>query len=643
MEADSDKILALRKSMKMKIKKLSNKTKTTAPVPAVKRRPHSPTHPGKRVCEVGSGDSFNPPTHFEPVKEKGYPFSQISKEKMLESRSNKILTREGYPFLQTLKESALQVSGLKLKISNKIKVIHQFYSKLYNLSNSLWGKKISVQNKGLKPRPAGAFPERKSSTGVFSHTESQNFITPHSLAVIPALSVRPEKAGIVSTHRSTLGDSRFHGRGNDGLKKQELLNQTGIFIKRALVTVLFHVTVIAEPSAEAGTACDQIEISVNARLDYRQCLINSGLTNNDPHTQGMLQDFDDKVSAKAEAQATQKDCNEGSTKATSACTTGEKVGAVATAASPVAGAIGAMNGDTSSALDLQGDATLGVAALNAAFGANCLRKVSSCIRACEEMIEGKCETPGLEDPKTCKEKAEGHQATCEKLKGTAIASLAQAGIMGVVGSLLKKAGSDLKDDDNDEEGDPTPPPLPPALDGGAGMNVGVGSLSQQPGGEDQFAVTKTNSGAPATGAPPPEGDIVEKGEVPKPKLAENQSGSGSSSSSSPGGAGLPPAGSPSAEEEERGNSPGGQFARMGGEGFLSGGSTRGYGRRGSSSSNRRGYGRRGVGKSGKSTPSVKKPRAKRTLSSGGSRHQNIFEIASRRIQVFCRTGNQICK
>ncbi|MCY4512602.1 MAG: hypothetical protein OXB86_02820 [Bdellovibrionales bacterium] len=366
-------------------------------------------------------------------------------------------------------------------------------------------------------------------------------------------------------------------------------------------------------------------------------------------------------------------CKEAKMSAVSACSTGEVMGTVGTAMLPMVSAASAMGeDDTSEVVETQGQATQAVGAVNVGVGAYCLKKVTSCVSTCTEVSAAckQCDdvkkaatalapapecppTPGADsvtyDPADC-DLAEAAITACEELKQSAIAALAQGGILGLVGEMMKRAGKDMKDS-TEITGPPPqqPPKAPSSSDNNSPLSVGVAPLhaNQGPG---QFAPIKTTPGQPQGGAAPPEDPFISEEEEKKPALTplSSNSGSGSlagTSSGSPGGGGAP-GGPPSGEGDKDGNGKkplSSQYGGAGGEGFLSGRSSR-RGGSGSSSRSGRGYpSGSGKKKSGQDLAKKDKLRAKRSISQTKSRHQSIFEIMSDLIQSFCREGQPVCE
>ena len=367
-------------------------------------------------------------------------------------------------------------------------------------------------------------------------------------------------------------------------------------------------------------------------------------------------------------------CKGAKLSAVSSCSTGEVMGTVGTAMLPMVSAASAIGEeDTGKVVETQGQATQAVGAVNVGVGAYCLKKVTSCVSTCTAVSAAcaKCAevkaaatpmapapscppTPGPDpvtyDPTECS-LAEAAITACEGLRSSAIAALAQGGILGLAGELMKRAGKDMKDSTEVENpGTPTQPPkAPSSSDNNSPLSLGVAPLhsNQGPG---QFAPIKTTQGqAPPGGAPPEEPIMDEKGGG-NPALTPLSSGSGSGSlaGTSSNGGGGDPGGLPSGGEKGKdgdGEKPlSSHYGGAGGEGFLSGGSSRrggGGGHRGRGYLSSRGGGKKKAEKGlakGKDKPAIK-----RSISQFKSRHQSIFEIMSDLIQSFCREGQPVCE
>ena len=365
-------------------------------------------------------------------------------------------------------------------------------------------------------------------------------------------------------------------------------------------------------------------------------------------------------------------CKGAKLSAVSACSTGEVMGTVGTAALPlVSAAVAIGEEDTGEVVETQGQATQAVGALNIGVGAYCLKKVTSCVSTCTAVSTAceKCKKvqaaatalapapscpptpvpdPVTYDPTEC-EMTEAAITACEGLKQSAIAALVQGGILGLTGELMKRAGKDMKDSTEIENpAAPQPPTASTSSDNNSPLSLGVSPLhsNQGPG---QFAPIKTTRGQTPPGAPPEEPIIDEKSED---KLALNplssNSGSGLLAGTSPGGAGGDPGGLPSGGQKGKdgdGEKPlNSHSGEVGGEGFLSGGSSRrgGGGRRGGGYPSSLGGGKKKTEKEGLAK-GKDKPTAKRDISQLKSRHQSIFEIMSDLIQSFCREGQPVCE
>ena len=376
-----------------------------------------------------------------------------------------------------------------------------------------------------------------------------------------------------------------------------------------------------------------------------------------------------EASAEASEEPTRK-CQAALRAAGSACSKSEIMGTVGTALLPLLQAASSLDEeDSSEAVSSTGQTTQTVGAANAGVGAYCLLKAKRCITTCDEVSKICSECEPVKPPagthescveekgidfKDCGMPPETASEECETLKQTAYAALAQGGILGLAGELMKRAGKGMKDDV--EVTAPPPPPRAPGAGGGPSpMSLGVGPLSGA-GGPGQLADSKTSPGRnPAGGAPPEAETEEETGEDSMNKLPSSPLGGYSAGSSGPGGGG-PAAGSaggsgesdPSEDDKKgTGDSLYDKYSGAGGGGFLSGGGTRRGSAGGSSYGGRGSYGRGGLsGRRGKKKPGVgkkKEERAKRDIFQVGSRHRNIFEIMSERIQSFCREGSRVCE